>query len=103
MHHGIEEARVFPLLARRMPEFRPGRAGPMVAQHRLIHAGLESFEAYLRAVRAGEQDLDWAELKARMESWGGVLWEHLDEEVKSLGAENMRKYWSKQEMMKMAL
>jgi hypothetical protein len=29
------------------------------------------------------------------------LWEHLDLEVKMLGAENMRRYWSKDEIMSM--
>jgi hypothetical protein len=30
-----------------------------------------------------------------------VLWEHLDEEVKTLGADNMRRYWSLDEMKRM--
>ena len=100
MHHGIEEAHIFPVLGKRMPEFDPKR-GDLLGQHKQIHAGLDEFEAYLKAVKMGEQDLDWAVLKERMEGWGGVLWEHLDDEVRTLGANNMRKYWSKQEMMKM--
>ena len=44
-----------------------------------------------------------AVLKEKMEGWGGVLWEHLDEEVRMLGAESMRVVWSKQEMMRMPM
>lgn len=99
-HHAIEEQFVFPRLAARMPEFDP-RRGDMVAQHARIHAGLEAFEGYLKRCQRGEQDFDMGALKEKMESWGDVLWAHLDEEVKALGAENMRKYWSKEDMMRM--
>ena len=38
------------------------------------------------------------ELKEVMDGFGKVLWAHLDDEVKTLGAENMRKYWTIWEM-----
>jgi hypothetical protein len=38
-----------------------------------------------------------------MESWGDILWTHLDQEVKTLGADNMRRYWSKDDMAKMPM
>ncbi|XWW94763.1 hypothetical protein V2A60_002711 [Cordyceps javanica] len=99
-HHGIEERRVFPLLARRMPEFDP-RRGDLVRQHAAIHAGLDGLRAYLEGVRRGDEALEAAALRARMESWRAVLWAHLDDEVRTLGAENMARYWTKQEMMSM--
>lgn len=101
-HHGIEEAHVFPVLAKRMPEFN-ARNGDMVTQHVLIHAGLDRFEAYLRRCEDGEEDFEMAKLRGVMEGWGDVLWLHLDEEVRCLGAANMRKYWSKAEMMRMPM
>ncbi|KAL7625948.1 hypothetical protein AAE478_002717 [Parahypoxylon ruwenzoriense] len=103
MHHDIEETYFFPVLARRMPEFRndgKGGAGAaeLLRQHREIHGGMEGLRSYLRACREGNQDLDMDVLKKQMESWGTVLWTHLDQEVKTLGAENMRKYWTVEEI-----
>jgi len=42
-------------------------------------------------------------LREKMDSWGEVLWKHLDQEVETLGAENMRKYWTLEEMRKMPM
>ncbi|KAL6364907.1 hypothetical protein LRP88_00880 [Fusarium phalaenopsidis] len=101
-HHGIEEAYVFPVLAKKMPEFRGGRA-ELLRQHKQIHAGLDVFAEYLRQCRAGEVDFEMDVLKGKMEGWGEVLWKHLDEEVKTLGAENMRRYWTKEEIMRLPM
>ncbi|KAI5805061.1 hypothetical protein EDC01DRAFT_641857 [Geopyxis carbonaria] len=96
LHHTIEEQHIFPLLARKMPEFR--RELEMLEHHRQIHAGLEGFEQFLKECERGERDLDFAELLATMEVFREVLWVHLAEEVKLLGADNMRKYWTLEEM-----
>lgn len=101
-HHSIEENYVFPALAKKMPEFRGGRA-ELLRQHREIHKGLDGFAEYLKKCRSGEMDFEMSVLKGKMESWGGVLWIHLDEEVKTLGAENMRRYWSKEEILRLPM
>ena len=78
-----------------MPEFKAGRnAAELLRQHKQIHEGMEKLEAYLESVRSGERELELSVMKERMEvgGWGEVLWTHLDHEVKTLGAENMRKY-----------
>ncbi|KAJ4855327.1 hemerythrin HHE cation binding domain-containing protein [Trichoderma breve] len=97
IHHSIEETYFFPRLAQKMPEFNP-KNGDLVKQHAQIHEGLEGFEKYLNEVKSGERDFELSVLKEKMESWGGVLWTHLDDEVRSLGAENMRKFWTLQEI-----
>ncbi|KAL7802098.1 hypothetical protein V8C44DRAFT_345949 [Trichoderma aethiopicum] len=102
VHHSIEETYVFPQLARRMPEFDP-KNGDLVKQHAQIHDGLEEFEKYLAQVKSGERDFELSVLKEKMESWGGVLWTHLDDEVRSLGAENMRKYWTMEEIRRLQM
>ncbi|CAK7216578.1 hypothetical protein SBRCBS47491_002875 [Sporothrix bragantina] len=121
-HHSIEESYVFPMLAKRMPEFQPpgkkkggsgnsgaaqnksrAKAAELIQQHREIHAGMDAFEDYVRKCRTGETELDLTALKAQMDTWGKVLWQHLDEEVKALGAENMRKYWSLEDMRRMRM
>lgn len=101
MHHGIEESYVFPVLAKKMPEFRSGKgngAAELLRQHKEIHKGLETLQNYLRACKSGETELELSVLKTKMEDWGTVLWTHLDQEVRTLGAENMRKYWTLEEM-----
>ncbi|OAA78524.1 hypothetical protein LEL_05347 [Akanthomyces lecanii RCEF 1005] len=99
-HHGIEEQHMFPVLSKRMPEF-DARRGELVQQHKTIHKGLDGLQAYLEGVQRGDEALEAGALRARMESWGAVLWEHLDKEVETLGAANMARYWTKEEMMRM--
>ncbi|OAP62933.1 hypothetical protein AYL99_02160 [Fonsecaea erecta] len=99
IHHTIEEQHVFPELAERMPAFGPH--DHLITQHEQIHVGLEKLEQYLDACRSGEKELRLPELKEIMDSFGEVLWAHLDDEVRMLGAENMRKYWSKDEILSM--
>jgi hypothetical protein len=48
-------------------------------------------------------DLQREEVKQLMDGFGDVLWRHLDEEVRTLGAENMRRYWNLQEMAKLPM
>ncbi|KAK8115216.1 hypothetical protein PG999_007285 [Apiospora kogelbergensis] len=106
VHHNIEEQHIFPVLARKMPEFKAGRgngAAELLRQHRQIHAGMDGLEAYLTACQSGEADLEMRVLKTKMESWADVLWTHLDHEVKTLGAENMRKYWTPDEMRRLPM
>ncbi|KAE8356284.1 hypothetical protein BDV28DRAFT_154758 [Aspergillus coremiiformis] len=95
-HHKIEEEHVFPALARKMPEFRQKQT--LLAQHKKIHRGMAELEAYLEKCRSGVEDLELAEMKRLMDAFGEVLWTHLDEEVRTLNAENMRKYWTLEEM-----
>ncbi|KAH7041558.1 uncharacterized protein B0I36DRAFT_371715 [Microdochium trichocladiopsis] len=106
VHHGIEEQHIFPILARKMPEFRQGKgngAAELLRQHKEIHKGMDLLQAYLQECQTGEKDLDMPTLKSKMESWGGVLWKHLDQEVETLGAENMRKYWTIEEIRRIPM
>jgi hemerythrin-like domain-containing protein len=96
MHHSIEEQRIFPQLARRMPAFR--RELLLLTQHKEIHKGMDKMEDYLEECRRGQQDFQFRVLREKMDSFGEVLWAHLDEEVKELGGRNMAKYWTKEEM-----
>lgn len=101
MHHTIEEQHIFPVLAEKMPAFR--KELELLTQHKQIHAGLENLEEYLGKCRSGESDLRMDELKSHMDTFGDVLWAHLDDEVKELGAENMRNYWTVEEMRRMPM
>ncbi|ORY68564.1 uncharacterized protein BCR38DRAFT_134281 [Pseudomassariella vexata] len=106
LHHDIEETYIFPVLAKKMPEFKSGKgngAAELLRQHKEIHKGLDMLGTYLRACKTGETEFALAVLKTKLDSWGKVLWTHLDQEVKSLGAENMRKYWTKEEIRAMPM
>lgn len=87
---------MFPELGERMPAFRPH--DHLISQHEKIHEGLEKMEQYLDSCTSGEKELRLPELKDIMDTFGEVLWAHLDDEVRMLGAENMRKYWTKEEI-----
>ena len=64
---------------------------------------MDLFEEYLKGCLGGETELELKVLKEKMDSWGEVLWKHLDQEVKTLGADNMSKYWTLEEMRRMPM
>ncbi|KAK4106949.1 hypothetical protein N658DRAFT_415082 [Parathielavia hyrcaniae] len=118
-HHSIEETHLYPLLARKMPEFRTssghGTSGgvargkgsggkgkkeecELILQHRVIHEGMDEMVEYLRRCKSRECELELGVLREKIEPWGEVLLRHLDQEVGDLGAEKMRRYWTLQEM-----
>ncbi|KAJ5224953.1 hypothetical protein N7468_006178 [Penicillium chermesinum] len=100
-HHSIEEQHIFPVLAKKMPEFK--KELELLTQHKKIHAGSDKLEAYLEKCRSGEEDLRREEVRRLMESFGAVLWQHLAEEVHALRADNMRKYWTPEEMKRLPM
>lgn len=101
MHHTIEEMHIFPVLAKKMPAFR--KELQLLTQHKQIHAGLDQLRAYLQDCARSERELRMPELKIVMDGFGTILWTHLAEEVEQLGAANMRRYWSINEMKAMPM
>jgi hemerythrin-like domain-containing protein len=96
VHHSIEERYIFPVLAERMPNFKDQEH--LKKQHEGIHAGLDVFEQYIKDCRSGEKELRLEEMKRIMDTFGEVLWKHLDDEVEELKADNMRKFWTAKEL-----
>jgi hemerythrin-like domain-containing protein len=101
VHHTIEEKHIFPVLAKKMPAFR--KELELLTQHKQIHNGLDKFEKYLEECVDGERELRMSEMKDILDTFGTVLWQHLDDEVKQLGAENMRKYWTIEEIRRIPM
>ncbi|KAK3334035.1 hypothetical protein B0T19DRAFT_354190 [Cercophora scortea] len=117
-HHSIEETYLYPILARKMPQFRsssPSHQTPstknnkikkkkndenceLLRQHRAIHEGMDVFAAYLRQCKNREVEFELSVLKEKMDAWGEVLFVHLDQEVRDLGADVMRRYWTVEEI-----
>ena len=92
---------IFPVLAKKQPAFK--KELELLTQHKQIHKGLDKLTKYLDECGTGERELRLSELKEIMDAFGKVLWQHLDDEVKELGAENMRKYWTKEEMARLPM
>lgn len=98
-HHDIEEAVWFPVLARKMQGFREGEFAKL--QHEEMHKGLDVLQPYLMDCKRGAQDFHRQKVRNILDSFGGILWTHMDEEVQELRAENMQKHWTLQEMRQM--
>ncbi|KAL8360680.1 hypothetical protein RB601_007101 [Gaeumannomyces tritici] len=109
MHHNIEEIYLYPILAPKMAEFRHAQGGgggkklsqkqsELIQQHRDIHE-----EEYINKCRSREADLEMSVLLQKLDSWGTVLWKHMDQEVETLGAANMRKYYTLGEMRRIRM
>ncbi|CAO2655438.1 Nn.00g105020.m01.CDS01 [Neocucurbitaria sp. VM-36] len=106
-HHSLEEEHVFPKLAVKMPAFRKDKSGEQSLsgpgyvheQHRQIHAGLDILHDHVKTwLAAGKNEVDWEHVRKLIDSFGAILWKHMDEEVETLGAANMRLYWTLDEM-----
>ncbi|KAI9147974.1 hypothetical protein HJFPF1_11795 [Paramyrothecium foliicola] len=98
-HHDIEESLLYPRLAPRLKHFDP-KNGDLVVQHKAIHDGMDRLQKYVLECKAGTLDFSLAVLKEKMQSFGDVLWVHLDEEVEALGAVHMAKAFTKEEFMR---
>jgi hemerythrin-like domain-containing protein len=101
VHHTIEEQHIFPVLAKKMPAFK--KELELLTQHKQIHVGLDKLEKYIEECGTGERELRMQEMKEVLDGFGEVLWQHLDDEVEQLKAENMRKYWTVEEMRRIPM
>lgn len=99
--HTYEERNIFPVLAKKMPAFQEELH--LLTQHQAISSGLNAMKKYLNECGDGERELRMEELKEILDGFGPGLWQHLDDEVHQLGAENMQKYWSLEEMKRMPM
>ena len=84
-----------------MPAFQ--KELELLTQHKEIHKGMDKLEVYVDECKAGKRELRMEEMKEIMDSFGKVLWAHLEDEVKQLAAENMRKYWSLEEVRRLPM
>jgi len=79
-----------------MPAFV--RRDQLIAQHKVIHDCLGKLESHVQGCLQGSVDLRWDQIKGILDSFGPTLWKHLEDEVRELSAEEMRKYWIIAEM-----
>lgn len=94
MHHGIEEQHIFPVLAKRMPEFRDDHP----QEHDQIHKGMDRFMNYVNKVKEDPKSYSSDDFRKVLSSWGPALMHHLDAEVYTLRGENLRRYYTLEEV-----
>ena len=76
------------------------RTSPSLSSVAFSHEGLDKLESYLKACRRGQRELRREELKEILDSFGGVLWQHLDEEVAELAPEKMKAAFTLEEVLR---
>ncbi|THH02714.1 hypothetical protein EW145_g6713 [Phellinidium pouzarii] len=94
-HHSIEERFIFPVLANKMPSF--AEDDQHRKSHEAIHEGLNKLGALTREFR--ETPTSYS--PERM--CGEVLMRHLDEEVADLSGDNMKKFWTLEEVDRISI
>jgi hemerythrin-like domain-containing protein len=88
LHHRIEERSWFPLLAKRLPQFK--RTGAHVAEHAVMHTALSELQGYAAAVEAKDEAFSKTRAQALAKTLEDALFPHLQEEEESLQGENLR-------------
>lgn len=88
-HHRIEEAHVFPLLAKKMPQFKHNAAHEK--EHEVMHAALVKLAYHMRAVQQHETPWSTHEILGLTKTLEEALFPHLEAEEESLKGYNMRK------------
>ncbi|KAG7098633.1 hypothetical protein E1B28_000551 [Marasmius oreades] len=125
MHHTIEERHVFPMLAIKMKEFATD--SEHLKSHRGIHEGsfrfdfsfpcqelptfgnskiwflpgMDKLQELVKKYKKEPSTYSPEEMRACLDSFRDVLFNHLDQEVDDLKAENLKKHWSLEELEEM--
>ncbi|GAA5970018.1 hypothetical protein JCM11641_000235 [Rhodosporidiobolus odoratus] len=98
-HHGIEERYIFPVLAKRMPQF----ADEHQEEHDTIHEGMYKFEVLVEKYRSEPSSYSPEEFRANLAAWGPVLFYHLNAEVATLKPDILRRYWTLEEVKRLPM
>ncbi|KIY73083.1 hypothetical protein CYLTODRAFT_387548 [Cylindrobasidium torrendii FP15055 ss-10] len=101
VHHTIEERHIFPVLAKKMPAFQHNEEH--LKSHEGIHDGLEKLKTLLHKWKLDPKSYSPEEMRGCLDGFREVLFRHLDDEVKDLGAENMKKYWTLDEVARIPM
>ncbi|KAG8885808.1 hypothetical protein FRB97_009514 [Tulasnella sp. 331] len=95
-HHSIEEQYIFPILAKKLLAFKPD--AKHIDSHHQIHQGLDQLNALLESIRATPSSYSPTTFRETLDSFRTVLFTHLDQEVRDLGADEFRKHFTLEEM-----
>ncbi|GAA5870446.1 hypothetical protein JCM1840_004725 [Sporobolomyces johnsonii] len=98
-HHGLEQAHIFPILAKRMSVFGEEH----LEEHDAIHHGMEELESIIKRVRSNPSSYSPTELRTNLAAWGPILFYHLDAEVASLKPDVLRRYYTLEEVKRLPM
>ncbi|KAF9529354.1 hypothetical protein CPB83DRAFT_852521 [Crepidotus variabilis] len=98
MHHTIEERFFFPRLAKKLPQFdKNSQDRAHLESHEGIHQGLVNLMALVSKFEEDQTSYSPVEMRACLDSFRDVLFNHLDEEVEDLKGSNLKKHFTLQE------
>ncbi|KAJ7737780.1 hypothetical protein DFH07DRAFT_905700 [Mycena maculata] len=97
-HHTYEEEHIFPVLATKMQQFSVETDGEHLASHKGIHEGLEALAALVEKFKKEPSMYSPTEMRVCLDGFREVLFRHLDAEVNDLRGENLKKYWTLEEL-----
>ncbi|CUA66668.1 hypothetical protein RSOLAG22IIIB_00109 [Rhizoctonia solani] len=95
-HHNIEETYVFPVLAQKMSSFASNERHKN--SHKVIHAGLDKLRDLVTGWKEEPTTFSPATLRSCLDEFKTPLFKHLEEEVRDLSAENLKKYYTLEEI-----
>ncbi|CAE6416412.1 unnamed protein product [Rhizoctonia solani] len=95
-HHSIEETYVFPVLAQKMPSFAENEQHKK--SHKVIHAGLDKLKDLATSWKSEPTTFSPAILRSCLDEFKTPLFNHLSEEVRDLSGENLKKYYTLEEV-----
>ncbi|KAF7321374.1 Hemerythrin domain-containing protein [Mycena kentingensis (nom. inval.)] len=101
MHHTLEERHFFPVLGQKMPQFAVEAEGGHIESHEAIHTGLEKLSGLVQKFKKEPSTYSPEEMRACLDGFRTVLFSHLDQEVSDLSGDNLKKYFSLQELKQM--
>jgi hemerythrin-like domain-containing protein len=88
MHHAIEEARIFPVLAKRLPQFR--KSGEHTAEHEVMHRALGDLQGYAAYVVDDPEAWKIDKAKALCARLEKALFPHLAAEEESIKGSSLK-------------
>ncbi|PAV18412.1 hypothetical protein PNOK_0525400 [Pyrrhoderma noxium] len=95
-HHTIEERYIFPELAKKMPSFAMDEQH--LKSHEGIHDGLVRLSSLIHEFKENPSTYSPQRMRDCLDSFRDVLMKHLDEEVADLQPDNLKKYWTLEEL-----
>ncbi|KAJ7218020.1 hemerythrin/HHE cation-binding motif-containing protein, partial [Mycena pura] len=98
MHHTIEEEHIFPVLAKKMPQFSTETEEGHIDSHKGIHKGLEDLVTLVSKFKKEPSTYSPDAMRKCLDGFRDVLFSHLDQEVSDLRGENLKKYWTLEEL-----
>ncbi|RDB27819.1 hypothetical protein Hypma_002283 [Hypsizygus marmoreus] len=99
-HHTIEEHYVFPILAKGIPKFSHNYKDGHVKSHEAIHDGLEKLAKLVAKWLEDPTSYSSTDLKACLDSFSEVLFEHLDQEVEDIRGDKLKPHFKLEEILR---